>query len=45
MIEFWARIQETWSQKITVNDCMVLIGSISRSIEAVRKAKGWWAKY
>lgn len=45
MIEFWARIQETWGQKITVNDCMVLIESISRSIEAVRKAKGWWAKY
>ena len=45
MIELWARIQEIWDQKITVNDCLILIESMPRRIEAVRKAKGWWTKY
>ena len=44
MIELWKRIEHVWNEKITANDCLLLIKSMPRRIEAVRKAKGWWTK-
>jgi transposase len=45
MLELWKRIEYVWDEKITQNDCQILIESMPRRIEAVIKAKGWWTKY
>ena len=45
MLELWKRIQEVWDTKISPEDCLALIESMPRRIEAVRAAKGWWTKY
>ena len=45
MIELWERVQEVWNNKISKEDCLVLIESMPRRIEAVLKAKGLWTKY
>ena len=43
--ELWERVEYIWNEKITKNDCLVLIESMPRRIKAVLKAKGYWTKY
>jgi hypothetical protein len=44
MIELWERIQEQWN-KITPDECLRLIDSMPRRVQAVLKAKGGWTDY
>ena len=42
--ELWERIQNEW-EKITAQECMNLIESMPRRVDAVLKAKGGYTKY
>jgi transposase len=44
MLELWERIEAEWN-KITAQECMKLIESMPRRVEAVLKAKGGFTKY
>ena len=44
MVELWERIEAEWN-KIGVDDCLKLIESMPKRIEAVLKAKGMWTDY
>ena len=44
MIELWERIEAEWD-KIGMDECLRLIESMPRRIEAVLKAKGMWTDY
>jgi transposase len=43
--ELWERVECIWNEKISENDCLVLIESMPRRIQAVLKAGGYWTKY
>ena len=45
IVELWERVQHIWDEKITENDCLTLVESMPRRIQAVIRAKGWWTKY
>lgn len=44
MVELWERIECEW-EKITAAECLALIESMPRRIEALLKAKGRWIGY
>lgn len=44
IIELWKRVQEVWN-KITLDNCLNLIDSMPRRIQAIIRAKGKWTKY
>ena len=45
MNELFERITDTWYKKITKEDCLKVIDSMSSRIEAIIKSKGYWTKY
>ena len=44
ILDLWERVQEVWN-KLTQDDCLRVIDSMLRRIEALLKAKGKWTDY
>ena len=44
ILDLWGRVQEVWN-RIKSEECLNLIDSMPRRIQAVIKAKGKWTKY
>jgi transposase len=44
ILDLWGRVQEVWN-RIKPEECLNLIDSMPRRIQAVIKAKGKWTKY
>jgi transposase len=44
MVELWKRVEEIWNE-ISIEDCLRLIESMPRRIQAVLDSKGLWTDY